>query len=1252
MDSLGSIRTAAAPKKIITAYKLMRLVGGKLYPLYIDRSEPVELGVWYNADSVSKTTLESLDFGYHLINLRSERVIKSRQRKPSLDQVKRATAHNWRWFYVVQQKTKIGYKNVGIAESNGREEVKADYALRPGWHCGSLPVMNQIGKGANHNLRDDSFVWTEIEISADVDYNAEAKANGGELYYIPTDGYYLKCTNANKKAAQADKMDWYIAGAIKINRIISDSEARDIIDRYNREHGTKIAYDYQRESGKMFNADTMQLEGCLNGTNDFYALFSDDNDLLVDFGVGWNRRDVRRKAVEYMKEHNIQSAFIEITDCEGEIKDTIDIDLGLQGTKKAPRKQTDSWYIDKLRHKFFMQLVTKARVKVEVAQELSLMAVDAMVEFGQWKNRQYESPENTTDRLKAHEILCRITDKLLDKRIIAKADAALAIGDMIRDCLLDFAKWKDKQHDKGLQGNEQSEPYGTKNKKVVVNGEPITIRYRGFATGEPYNVHKLRYGQSFDQDFFVFIDGKTYTAVRHWTNNGGGYTERWTYNGISVSSEKKLAELILSMQDNGLQGTKKTDTMRLDGADGINNYKKQLRQFFAKTFSGWFIEVTMPKQFLIDCGIPNNPIVIRPATLIEKIKKHQLTKQHLENLNTCLNSPLIVYKSATYTGAFNVVIEKSNNEGLLCVALHPEEKINKIVVSEIATIGGRRLEQLTNWAESKLTIDSNIEKIKKVLIGSQFNSAKSEYLISLLEKAKIEKEIDIQEKKQKNLSGTSPSVQLSMFGDGDLGMAVHHNSPYLLKKADGSFVDKKTGKRLGFDTKYMGKGEGNQAHGWGIYVSKEDLRRYGGRESIKVYYKGELLYDIISNGAFFALEKSQMNVDWAIKYAQSAIETTKKSMLPPDRKKELIEQNNAIISELQQLNQSDIELDEHRHNYTVEIPDNDGTNYLEEDGLLTDEQFKMWSKAVLSLVSKADKPAVQRWINERDRKELTGKKAYFFVDGSGASKKASKALHKAGFVGIHYNGGIDGSCYVIFDENDAKIVSHNLFGLQGQPDTKSKTFKDIAKDMEKIKKAGKNKGVSGAPDGLKFITDDYDDYYVGDWFYDSLNDRIFRIAEKKWKQGEKFVCYFYTKNGIGKWTMFDHIESDFNDFHGCKKIEAPDWYTEGKAHNIRIVTQFFVEKIEKNEIPIDEEYSVFYNWRMRDNAQYIERAGLTRSEVINCFAEAEKIVKEKNQPTAESKADEEQPDDKAKRIRIAKAKAKAALALLELVQIK
>ena len=40
-------------------------------------------------------------------------------------------------------------------------------------------------------------------------------------------------------------------------------------------------------------------------------------------------------------------------------------------------------------------------------------------------------------------------------------------------------------------------------------------------------------------------------------------------------------------------------------------------------------------------------------------------------------------------------------------------------------------------------------------------------------------------------------------------------------------------------------------------------------------------------------------------------------------------------------------------------------------------------------------------------------------------------MHDAGFVGVKYDGAVDGECYVIFDENDAKIVGHDLFGVKG-----------------------------------------------------------------------------------------------------------------------------------------------------------------------------------------------------------------------------
>lgn len=66
-------------------------------------------------------------------------------------------------------------------------------------------------------------------------------------------------------------------------------------------------------------------------------------------------------------------------------------------------------------------------------------------------------------------------------------------------------------------------------------------------------------------------------------------------------------------------------------------------------------------------------------------------------------------------------------------------------------------------------------------------------------------------------------------------LRVYHNSPHVLKKADGAFVDPETGERLGFDHRFMGSGEGAQAHGWGSYFSVKDLEGYASPSDIEVF---------------------------------------------------------------------------------------------------------------------------------------------------------------------------------------------------------------------------------------------------------------------------------------------------------------------------------------------------------------------------------------------------------------------------------
>jgi site-specific DNA-cytosine methylase len=298
-----SLRTKPEPKKTQKVYKLMRLgEDGKLYPLFIGSGEAIELGKWYDADSPKLqdlTNLSSKDYvgtrtakkdgasvkeeyhyGAYIVNNNTGEAMsladfKAKYSKqfarmgnnPNKKAVDWATDNGYRWIKIEEKnqgQSRYGgearsYYNYGI---NGSGSVSI-FAMRPGWHAGSLPTMRQIGKGSAKNLRDDTFVWVEGEIPAEIDYNEEAQKNADKDIpdHIPTDGYYLKATNANKEASQADKVGWYVAGAFRANRIMSDKETRDIIDEWNAAHpDDNVEYDWKRESGKDFNAETMSLE--------------------------------------------------------------------------------------------------------------------------------------------------------------------------------------------------------------------------------------------------------------------------------------------------------------------------------------------------------------------------------------------------------------------------------------------------------------------------------------------------------------------------------------------------------------------------------------------------------------------------------------------------------------------------------------------------------------------------------------------------------------------------------------------------------------------------------------------------------------------------------------------------------------------------------------------------------------------------------------------------------------------------------
>lgn len=203
----------------------MRLgADGKLYPLFIDAALPTELSRWYDADSPNLSMLRDKAPGIYLVNPDTGEVqtreefnaehadLATKTKYPNVAAINYAAENGMRWMEIEEtarpQRRFDGenrkYWNLGI---NGSGSV-ATFSLRPGWHAGSLPTMRQIGKGKDRNLRDDSFVWVEGEVSADVDYTEEAERNPDKDLpdRIPEDGYYLKATNADKAKSQADRV--------------------------------------------------------------------------------------------------------------------------------------------------------------------------------------------------------------------------------------------------------------------------------------------------------------------------------------------------------------------------------------------------------------------------------------------------------------------------------------------------------------------------------------------------------------------------------------------------------------------------------------------------------------------------------------------------------------------------------------------------------------------------------------------------------------------------------------------------------------------------------------------------------------------------------------------------------------------------------------------------------------------------------------------------------------------------------------
>ena len=113
-----------------------------------------------------------------------------------------------------------------VAENLGDKAKQQGLTDRPGWHSVAIPVLSQFKR--------DNGAWFEVEIPADQNWQDIADQpqylyKGGKkagktkgIKDIPLNGYY----SIPKEPNLGD--EWFISGAIKFNRVISEDEAEVI----------------------------------------------------------------------------------------------------------------------------------------------------------------------------------------------------------------------------------------------------------------------------------------------------------------------------------------------------------------------------------------------------------------------------------------------------------------------------------------------------------------------------------------------------------------------------------------------------------------------------------------------------------------------------------------------------------------------------------------------------------------------------------------------------------------------------------------------------------------------------------------------------------------------------------------------------------------------------------------------------------------------------------------------------------------
>ena len=433
-------------------------------------------------------------------------------------------------------------------------------------------------------------------------------------------------------------------------------------------------------------------------------------------------------------------------------------------------------------------------------------------------------------------------------------------------------------------------------------------------------------------------------------------------------------------------------------------------------------------------------------------------------------------------------------QGVSPNAFRPDAPIGKL--REMEEADGRMVERYNAMSYTEKALGEGVRLKERILENrKEYNALASKYRFGMdgytraageVEARNTEKRIGMtEEERRASLASETEDVAREdqiLLGVDNADGEVNTGSVREHRVYHGSGADFDA-----FDHSHMGEGEGAQAYGWGTYVTEvegigktyaiqnttthndalralqhdvdaisDQLNRH--RDDLKYdeeqlkranewRAEAELDYELFRDEAEELKEKyGESSPEYRnhlfndiytdeMKRAQSSVKSTEESI--QYRKEKIAELEKALKDKQAEIDELPKEFP--RHLYTVEIPDDNGSNYLDWNGhpaesLLKDVGSFLESEGFERV---QDNPA--RYEKGESTVVLnpnaTGADLYAELqEALGNDKKASQALAELGCIGIKYpadnmrGGRKDGAKnYVIFNENDAKITDHTRF---------------------------------------------------------------------------------------------------------------------------------------------------------------------------------------------------------------------------------